>query len=149
MLDGIRAIFANLSNALDLLSLQYDVDRSLYFSWAILYGFFTFFIFWWISQLTNNWFALGATLFFSLNPSVLLYATLLESTFLSSFLILLFAYTLWKIKAGTNVPVVLPITAFIALFFTRSLFQWQFLFIVIFSLILLNYPRKKKLFSLG
>ena len=35
MLDGIRAIFANLSNALDLLSLQYDVDRSLYFTWAL------------------------------------------------------------------------------------------------------------------
>ena len=143
MLDGIRAIFANLSNALDLLSLQYDVDRSLYFSWAILYGFFTFFIFWWISQLTNNWFALGATLFFSLNPSVLLYATLLESTFLSSLFILFFAYTLWKIKVGTPVPVFLPITVFITLFFTRSLFQWQFLLIVIFSLVLMNYPRKK------
>ena len=142
LFDAVRAILASLSKTADPLLLQYWVDQGIYFIWAIIYGLACALLYSWLLKLTNTWYAFFGTLLFALSPSALLYATLLETTFLSSFLIFYFLFLMWKIKNNQNIsPWVLAIS-FLALFFTRSLFQWQWLVIIGFCLYLMNYPVK-------
>jgi len=140
--DAIRAILASSSMTSDPLLLQYWVDQGIYLIWAIVYGLTCALIFSWLLSLTNAPYAFFGTLLFALSPATLLYATLLETTFLSSFLILCFLFLLWRIKNNQHLSPWLLAISFLALFFTRSLFQWQLLFIIGFCLYLMNYPAK-------
>lgn len=138
--DGLRGLLALFSGSSDSLQLQYFVDRGLYLIWGVAYGLMAALMFWWLVQISNIWFSLVATLIFAASPAVLLYTTLLETTFLSSFLIFCFIYLLWKIKNSEPVSPLLLTLSFLALFFTRSIFQWQWIFIVAICLVLLKYP---------
>jgi len=141
LFDFLRMILVKLSGHNDSLEMQYFVDRSLYLLWALIYGLSCMLVFNWISKLTNAWYAILATVIFAANPATLLYSTLLETTFLSSFLILWFVYLLWKIKNSEYVSPSLLAASFLLLFFTRSIFQWQWIFFLAACLMILKYPK--------
>jgi hypothetical protein len=102
-----------------------------------------FILYYWLSELVSAAFALISTLFFSAHPALIFYATFLDTTLLSAFLILAFCYLLWRIRAGRNTPVCLLAASFLLLFFTRSLFQWHWLIVLPLCLALLRYPSRK------
>jgi hypothetical protein len=148
-LDTIRAILANLVTASNPVELLHKVDSAMYVIWALIYGAFIFLIYWWLLQASNLFIALIGAFIFALHPAGLLYATLLDGTILSSFLIAVFVYLLWKIKQHQVVSPLILSLSFLSLFFTRAIFQWPMLLVVIFSLVLLRYPHRKLLrFSL-
>lgn len=140
LFDLMRAALANLSGSNDPLILQYQVDQGIYLIWAIAYGLICTFIYLWLSKLTNYWWASMAALFFAASPAALLYATLLEATLLSSLLILILTYLLWKISQGDQVSPWLLALSFLALFFTRSVFQWPWIFLLAICLVIMRYP---------
>jgi hypothetical protein len=140
LFDLMRAALANFSGSNDPLILQYQVDQGIYLIWAIAYGLICTFIYLWLSKLTNDWWALIATLFFAASPAALLYATLLETTLLSSLLILILIFLLWKISQGDQVSPWLLALSFLALFFTRSVFQWPWIILLVICLVIMRYP---------
>ena len=119
------------------------VDSSIYILWAVIYGMMGFVLFWWLSEMTSIIFSVITSLFFMAHPACILYATLLDTTFLSAFLTLCFFYFLWRIKEGMNVSVPLLVISFLMLFFTRSIYQWPWLLLLPLSLILMRYPFRK------
>lgn len=142
-LDAIRAVLANMWDTPDPLLLLRDVDRSLYVLWAGLYGMLGALIFRWLSQLTRPGYAAAAALFFLAHPAAIFYATLLDGTLLSSFLILCACYLLWRLRENPQKSIVAFMLAVLALFFTRSVFQWPTVLLFAFSLLLLNVPWRR------
>ena len=141
LFDAIRAVLASISGATDTLQLQYEVDGAIYLIWAMAYGSICTVVFLWLSRLTNLLCGLVGALFFAASPAALLYATLLETTLLSSLFILLLIFLLWRISRGEFVsPWVLSLI-FLTLFFTRSVFQWPWVVLLGVCLWLMNYPR--------
>jgi len=140
LFDLMRAALANLSGSNDPLILQYQVDQGIYLIWAIAYGLICTFIYLWLSKLTNDWWASMAALFFAASPAALLYATLLETTLLSSLFILILTFLLWKISQGDQVSPWLLALSFLALFFTRSVFQWPWIILLAICLVVMRYP---------
>lgn len=140
LFDLIRAALANLSDSNDPLVLQHKVDQGIYFIWAIAYGLICTFVYLWLKKLTNYSWAVIATLFFAASPAALLYATLLETTLLSSLFILILIFLLWKISQGDQVSPWLLALSFLALFFTRSVFQWPWIILLAICLVIMRYP---------
>lgn len=140
LFDTLRMALTKIASSNDPQYLQYEVDKGLYLFWAMIYGLICMTIFFWLSKITSNWFALISALLFAASPAMLLYATTLEATLLSSFLILCFIYLLWKIGNQEKVSPWLLAISFLLLFFTRSIFQWQWLILIFISLALLRYP---------
>jgi len=141
--DGIRAVLAFLWSSDDSVSMLRHVDRSLYILWAFLYGMMGFVLFWWLSEITGNAVAFAASLLFLAHPACIFYATLLDTTFLSALLTLCFFYVLWRVKEKHDVAVTVLALSYLALFFTRSIYQWPWLFLLPLSLILMKYPVRK------
>ena len=105
--DAIRALLAYVWRSNDSMIMLKQVDRTLYFLWALLYGMTGFVFFWWLSEMTNIKFAAASSLLFLAHPASIFYATFLDTTLLSAFLILCFCYLLWRMKEGSYVPVIL------------------------------------------
>ena len=143
VLDGIRALMAFFWRSDDSGLMLRHVDSSIYILWAVIYGMMGFVLFWWLSEMTSIIFSVITSLFFMAHPACILYATLLDTTFLSAFLTLCFFYFLWRIKEGMNVSVPLLVISFLMLFFTRSIYQWPWLLLLPLSLILMRYPFRK------
>lgn len=141
--DVIRALLAHVWSSDDSMTMLRQVDRALYVLWALIYGITVLIVFWWLSEMTGIAFATSSALFFSAHPAFIFYATLLETTLLSAFLILCFCYLLWRVKEGLFVPGAVLALSFLSLFFTRSIFQWQWLILLPLCLTLLHYPRRK------
>ncbi len=146
-LDTIRAVlaWARKSETQTDRQLLRRVDASLYILWIILYGLAGLVMYLWISEMTNIWFGVLATIVFFLHPACLFYATFLETTFLSATVVLALYYLLWRLKEKRYVPLPLLVTAYLFLFFTRSLFQWPFIAVLALSLILMKVPIRKVL----
>ncbi len=142
-LDIIRAILANMWASPDSHALLRKVDRSIYVLWAVLCGLMAAFIFWWLSQTTPMAYAIVATLFFVAHPACIFYATFLDATFLTTVLILWTYYLLWTIRQNPQKSMVAFTAAVLALFFTRSLFQWPSILVFALSLLLLRVPYKR------
>jgi len=142
-LDVIRAILVRIWPSPDPLTSLKHVDFLLYRLWALLYGLLGLLIFLWTFKLTGMRVAVIAAVVFLLHPACIFYATYLDSTLLSSLLILLMYYLFWKIKNNYNVSITLVAIATLALFFTRSIFQWPFIFLFAFSLFLLGTSKRK------
>ena len=124
--DLLRAIFVHLWAALDIQTALRQVDLSLYFLWSILYSLTGVIIFRWLSGLIDPITAFVASLLFLLHPAAISYATLLDTTFLSAFLILWMYYSLWKL--GRNPASIFAVTvSSVLLFFFRSIFQLPFI----------------------
>ena len=141
--DAIRAILAQVWRQDDSKAMLLRVDSSLYLLWALIYGVLVFLIFWWLSEMTSTAFAAISTLFFSVHPAFIFYATLLDTTLLSTFLILSFSYVLWRVREARNVSAGGLALLFLLLFFTRSIFQWQWLLLLTLSLALMRFPLRK------
>jgi hypothetical protein len=141
--DTIRTILVHLWPDPDPSVALRHVDLLIYQLWALLYGVLGMLIFSWLSQLTNIKIALVSAILFLLHPASLFYATLLDTTLLSSVLILWVFYLLWEIKNGNNVSIVLFALVVLALFFTRSIFQLPSILIFALSLFLLRVPKQK------
>jgi hypothetical protein len=143
LFDSIRALLAQVYSSSNSYEMLKKVDKRTYDIWAFVYGLMALIIYLWLSKLTSIFFALIASVIFALHPAVILYATYLETTLASSFLILLLVFKLWKISNNESVNVFGLIAIFLLLFFIRSIFQWQWLIIITACLILLQYPRRK------
>ena len=141
--DAIRALLAYIWRSDDSMTMLWQVDRTLYFLWALLYGMTGFVFFWWLSEMTNIKFAAASSLLFLAHPASIFYATFLDTTLLSAFLILCFCCLLWRMKEGCYVPVILLAFSFLLLFFTRSIFQWPWLLFLPVSFVLLKFPIRK------
>ena len=140
--DTLRAILAYWWSPLGGHELLHKVDRSIYTIWTVVSTLLSVIIFLWLSQLTRAWYAFLATLLFIPHPGVIFYSTLLETSFLSGFLILLTYYLLWRL-AKDPTRSVLPVTlAVLSLFFTRSMFQGAWIVLFTTSLLLLRVPLK-------
>ena len=147
--DTIRAFLAQISGSdVPVGELLLRVDRSLLILWAFLYGTTIFVVFWWLSDITGIVFATMSALLFSAHPALIFYATTSDTTLLSAFLIVCFCYLLWCINDGRTVPIWLLASSFLALFFTRSVFQWQWLLILPICLVLLRLHARKVLLLL-
>jgi len=143
LFDTLRAILAQVWKSADSMAMLLKVDQSLYVLWALVYGAIVFVIYWWLSELTNLAFAAVSTLFFCAHPAMIFYSTLLDTTILSAFLILIFYYFLWRIKKARPVSAIGFAVIFLLMYFTRSIFQWQWLLILALVLLLLKFPKRK------
>jgi hypothetical protein len=141
--DLIRAGLAQLWPSLEIHDLLRRVDESLYLLWAVFFGALGVILYQWISKLGGTALGLVGALLFLLHPASLYYATLLDGTFLSAFLVLWACYLLWRLKNGERVPIVLLSCVVLALFFTRSLFQLPALAVFAVSLMLFRVPRRQ------
>jgi len=90
--------------------------------------------------MTNIPFAAIFSVLFSFHPALIFYSTLLDTTVLSTFLILFFYYFLWRVKQNHIKSIFGMVISFLLLFFTRSIFQWQWLLLLALSLILMRFP---------
>ncbi|MBT7602606.1 MAG: hypothetical protein HN560_16270 [Anaerolineae bacterium] len=143
--DAIRAILVHLWPAQDALGALLHVDFLLYKLWTVLYSILGAIAFLWLSQLTEIKVALIATFILLLHPATLLYSTLLDSNFLTTFLVFVFCYLMWKIKNEYRVHLFIVVLATLALFFTRAIFQYPFIIVVGSSLFLLRIQKRKVL----
>jgi hypothetical protein len=145
--DALRALLVQFWPTLEIHHALKQVDSTIYFLWAILYSLGGVIIFLWLAELVNTKFAFISALLFFLHPGWIYYATFLDTTLLSALLILWLFYLLWKVQNG-EAPVLALITALLLLFFTRSLFQWQFIPVIAASLLLLKMPLRKTILIL-
>jgi hypothetical protein len=132
--DAIRAALAQLWPSLSDDAVLVRIDVDLYRLGAILVGLTALVIFVWLRRLCGMRVAGVGTILFLLHPALMLFATFLDSTLLSAFLILLAYYLLWSQSRTPEQTSIGLSVAILALFFTRSLFQWPAL--LLFGLIL-------------
>jgi len=142
-LDTIRAVLAKMWASPDSHALLRDVDRSLYVLWAAVYGFLIALVFWWLSRITGSGYAVLSALFFAAHPAAIFYSTLLDGTLLSALLMMWATYLLWCIRKDPAVSIAPLAVAVLALFFTRSIFQWPAILVFALSLILLRVPKRR------
>ncbi len=141
--DTLRAILVQLWPDPDPTIALRQVDTLLYQLWAGLYGWLGVLVFTWLSRLTDQRVAFLSALIFLLHPASIFYATLLDTTLLSTVLILWAFYLLWKMKNGEPVSLVGFALVVLALFFTRSIFQLPAILVFAVSLFLMKVPRQK------
>lgn len=141
-LDTIRAILAQVWATPASHVLVEKVDQSLYVLWAMAYGVCGALIFLWLSHLVPVPIALVAAIAFLAHPAAIFYATLLDTTLISATFMLWAYYVLWRCR-GAHPPIPTLAVATLALFFTRSLFQWPAFPVFACSLALLGVPARK------
>lgn len=140
--DLVRGILVRFWPALDLPDLLKRVDNSLYVLWAFILGGLGLLIFLWLAAQCGLLIATAGSLIFLLHPASIFFATYLDTTLLSAFLILWAYYLLWRIKNGHPVPIWVFSAITLALFFTRSIFQLPTLILLAVCLYLLRVPRR-------
>ncbi|MEO8500655.1 MAG: hypothetical protein ABI565_07055 [Vicinamibacteria bacterium] len=144
MFDAIRAALAALYPNANGEALMRRVDTGLYGLWMFVYAATAVLVFSWISRVRGPRSAVLCVLVFLLLPGPIFYATFLDSTLVSSTLILWFFWALWRFGRGEAVSVELVLVS-VLLFFTRSVFQWPFLVVLAASLWLMATPRVRAL----
>jgi len=144
LLDTVRAALARLWPDAGRRALVRRVDRGLYFVWMLVYAAMGALVFHWLRQLlASTPIAAVAALVFLLHPATIFYGTYLEGTLLTSFGILWLCYALWRIPArGATLALG---TAYLLLFFVRSIFQWPALLVLVAALLLRGAPRRSVL----
>lgn len=142
--DGLRAALALPWSRDDPASLLRKVDLALYAVWAVLYGAMGAVVYWWLlAEGCGPVFSGISNVLFLLHPASIFYATLLDTTLLTAFLVLCLFFLLRRVSRGANVPCGLLVASFLALFFTRSLFQWPWIALIAVSLVVMGYPLRK------
>ncbi len=143
--DIIRAILVRLSSAPDIQDALHTVDLYIYRLWALAYGLLACLVFLWTAKLTETRIAILTTGIFMLHPAFIFYTTFLDTTLLSSLLVIWAYYLLWKLKNDNNTSLVMFALVSLGLFFTRSIFQWPSILLFGTCLFLLKAPRRKLL----
>ncbi len=146
--DAIRAILVHVWPAHDIQTSLLHADFLLYQLWALLYSILGAFSFLWLLELTNRKLAIIASFALLLHPASIQYSTLLDSNFLTVFLVFSFYYLLWKIKNNHDIPISAMIIIVLALFFTRAIFQLPFIIVAGLSLFILKVEKRKILLFL-
>jgi hypothetical protein len=141
-MDMLRVILVQFWPSLDINTALIHVDLSLYFLWSLLYSLSGVLIFQWLSELIDPITSFVASILLFLHPAAILYSTMLDTTFLSTFLILWMFYSLWKLRLDRTSVFAITVSSLL-LFFFRSIFQLPFIFLLGVSLYLLNVPRRK------
>ncbi len=141
--DAIRSLFAQIRSTNDVFSLVVRVDESLYVLGAMLNGLMGALIFLWLSRLTKPWFGMVAAALFIAHPACIFYATILDATLVSTVLILVMYYLLWRLRDEPGSSTIPLAVAVVVLFFTRAVFQWPALLVFGASLFLLKVPRRE------
>jgi hypothetical protein len=135
---GLAAFYPNANGE----ALMRRVDSGLYGLWMLVYAAAAVLVFSWVRSVRGPRSALIAIIVFLLLPGPVFYATFLDSTLLSSTLILWFFGALWRFGRGEAAAGELVLVSVI-LFFTRSVFQWPFLIVLGVSLWLMAVPRAR------
>ena len=141
-LDAIRAVLVHLWPSTNPLVAIAHVDILLYGVWSLLFGLMGALIFIWMCELTELKVAIVAAVALALHPASIYYATYLDTSFLSSLLITLMYYSLWRASRNPNESFGLSTLVVLMLLFTRTLFQWPFIFLFGASLFLLGMKRR-------
>ncbi|MEO8500280.1 MAG: hypothetical protein ABI565_05145 [Vicinamibacteria bacterium] len=140
--DAIRAVLVALSPQAEGDDLIRSVDAGLYRIWMMVYAVTVATIFSWLRQACGLQLAVLGFCVFLVLPGPIFYAAFLDSTLLSSTLVLLFFWILWRFGRGDEVAGRLVIVS-ILLVLTRSVFQWPFLMVLGASLMLMRVPIRK------
>lgn len=120
------------------------VDRDLNHVWALAAAA--------LAMLTDAWLrrlrvpgALAAlfTLGWLLHPAAFAYATLLDGTLLSALVTTWVLYETWRFGSSDGGSVGRLSAAVLLAYFTRSLFQWPFVLVMLGALVLLRVPRRQ------
>jgi hypothetical protein len=141
--DLLRAVLVQLWPSLNDGDALVRVDESLYALWAVVFGLLGVVVFAWLSRQCGMATAGAASILLLLHPASIFFATYLDSTLLSAFLVLLAYYLLWKIANGHHASVLPFSVATVLLFFTRSIFQLPSIAMFALCLYLLRVPRKQ------
>ena len=141
--DFIRAGLAQFWPTLSDQAALRQVDRSLYILGAILLGLLVSVAFRWLAAQCGIPVAVAGSFLLMLHPAAIFFASYLDSTMLSAFLILCAFHLLWRLKNGGHVSMWLFGAVTLALFFTRSIFQWPFMLLFAVCLMLFGVPRSR------
>ena len=142
MFDAIRASIAAFYPTANGDALMRRVDASLYWVWMFVFAATAVIVFSWLRRLVTVPLAWFGFIVFLLLPGPIFYATYLDSTLMSGTFVLWFLYTLWRFGRGEPAAIELVVVT-LALFFTRSVFQWPFLVVLAMSLFLMGVPRSR------
>ncbi len=138
MLDLIRAVFARWVPERHLVD---HVDNALYLFNVVVFGLLALRVYQWTRRLSDARCALCVWLLWTAYPGGIFVATLLESTFLSTFFTFSFAYELWRLRRSDGS--IGRLTAFgLCIFFTRTIFQW-YTFAIVAVLLLLQHAKPR------
>jgi hypothetical protein len=136
LLDTIRALLAVAAPSDAPVQLQRFVDLGMYIVWALFYGALSLIVFNWLHAATRSTrIASFAWLLWLMYPGAIGLSTLLEGTLLSSLLTTWLLYELWLFSTQRGSQVRVSCAA-ILLFLTRTVFQWPFLIVLTFALML-------------
>lgn len=141
MFATIRALLALPWRGESLGRLQRIVDFELYLLWIGCYALTGVVLYLWGSKIINTLGGIIIALLFYIHPASILYATFLETTMLTAFLVTCFYYLLWKTHKGIGSVILLSIVL-ILMIYTKSVFQWPFILVCVISLLLLNVEKK-------
>ena len=118
-----------------------QVDGALYVLGAVILAMLVAVVFRWLAEYSLAVACIG-TLLVMLHPASIFFATFLDSTLLSSFLVAGTYFHLWKIKNGRATSITGLSLLVLALFFTRSIFQWPAILMFALCLFLLGVRRR-------
>jgi hypothetical protein len=122
------------------------VDRDLYHAWALAGAALGALIDAWLRRLrVPGLLAALLTLGWLLHPANLAYVTLLDGTLLSSLLTTWILYETWRLGGAAGRSLGPLSDAVLLAYFTRSVFQWPFVLVMIASLVLLKVSRRRLL----
>src|SRR4051812_8198481 len=135
LLDVLRSVVAQFVHPEGSTSLVIAADRGLYIIQILVFGFTSVRMYQWARRLTDRWFAPLLWLAWIVHPAPLAYATLLDSTSLSSSFIFLFCYELWRLQHADGSIRRLAVAG-LFVFFTRTVFQWYYVPVTVVALVL-------------
>ncbi|MBF0286533.1 MAG: hypothetical protein HQM14_01830 [SAR324 cluster bacterium] len=148
-LDLVRGVVVQLVGLMKPDNLLRAVDAFLYKVWMVFGALQIVLIYRWLLLLCGRCSAVLFSLFWMVHPALIYYITLLDGTMLSSLLTSWFFYELWRtqsmkwqIGSMTTNAIRLGIAVGM-LMLTRTIFQWFFLPILLFSLLLMKLNRRQ------
>ncbi len=147
-LDALRALSVWRHEALDGVALLDAVDRDIYVVWALVAGLLAALVYVWLHKLVGRRVATVATGLFILHPAFIFYATFQDSTFVSGAGFTWITYEVWRFARERGSPTRLSL-AMSAVFLTRSIVQWPFIFVASASLWLLGVEPRRILRAVG
>jgi uncharacterized protein YjeT (DUF2065 family) len=123
-----------------------DVDRDLYHAWALVAAALAALVDAWLRRIgIPGAVAAVLSLIWFLHPANLGYATLLDATLLSAFWTAWMIYEIWRLSQAPRASLIPLGAAVLLAYFTRSLYQWPFVLVIVASLLLLKVPRPRVL----
>src|SRR5574340_57386 len=139
--DAIRAVLAQFWPGVDDEAALLRVDRALQVLNSILLASMVTLVYAWLAARAGPVAGAVGALILLLHPATIMFATFMDGTFISAFLIPCTCYLLWRLTRGLPTPIFLFGVVVLALFFTRSIFQWPALLLFALCLWLIRAHR--------